>query len=243
MWNRKGALFGGVLLWLVVVLLSRGAFSQGITPEVDKVLDEKIKLLQKLFLDPAFVKTCRESTARHADMGLLDIQKLDKTWIDSKKTITPDQKALMTNPAALKLQEFQDTHKGYAEIFVTDAAGMNIAMTNKTSDLWQADEAWWQKAYAGECHLSCPGGKSVKIEEVKDRSLNTPAGADWLKSGCKLECKGGKGAVHKGKLQYDESAQKEAIDVSVPVLDPVTRKVLGVAKALIDITQIKREIK
>jgi len=53
------------------------------------------------------------------------------------------------------------------EVFLTDIQGLNIAMTNRTSDYLQSDEEWWQKAYAG-------GGGSMYISEVKfDESTQT----------------------------------------------------------------------
>ena len=36
------------------------------------------------------------------------------------------------------------------EFFVTDKYGALVASSNKTTDFYQADEAWWQKAYAEE---------------------------------------------------------------------------------------------
>jgi hypothetical protein len=33
------------------------------------------------------------------------------------------------------------------EVFATDLYGVNVAMTARTSDYVQSDEAWWQSAY------------------------------------------------------------------------------------------------
>lgn len=35
---------------------------------------------------------------------------------------------------------------GYAEVFITNRYGANVAQTGRTSDYYQADEAWWQEA-------------------------------------------------------------------------------------------------
>jgi hypothetical protein len=35
----------------------------------------------------------------------------------------------------------------YAEVFIMDNQGANVAMTKKTSDYWQGDEAKWKKAF------------------------------------------------------------------------------------------------
>ena len=45
----------------------------------------------------------------------------------------------------------------YSEIFVMDDQGANVAMTDKTSDYWQGDEAKFKKSYnngAGGVHIS-----------------------------------------------------------------------------------------
>ncbi|MBW8012126.1 MAG: GAF domain-containing protein [Chloroflexi bacterium] len=36
----------------------------------------------------------------------------------------------------------------YAEVFITDQYGANVAAVERTSDYYQADEGWWQAAYA-----------------------------------------------------------------------------------------------
>jgi hypothetical protein len=42
----------------------------------------------------------------------------------------------------------------YAEIFVTNQYGANIAQSHKTSDYKQNDEKWWQKAKQNGVYLS-----------------------------------------------------------------------------------------
>ena len=42
-------------------------------------------------------------------------------------------------------QESENKFK-YAEIFVTNSYGVNVAQTEKTSDYMQADETWWKEA-------------------------------------------------------------------------------------------------
>jgi opacity protein-like surface antigen len=46
------------------------------------------------------------------------------------------------------------------EIFVMDHLGANVAMTDKTSDYWQGDEAKFQKSYAA-------GAGAVFVDEVE----------------------------------------------------------------------------
>jgi GAF domain-containing protein/HAMP domain-containing protein len=55
----------------------------------------------------------------------------------------------MVNVMASELLKFQDRFPDYVEIFVTDQYGALVAMTNRTSHYYQADEPWWQAAYNG----------------------------------------------------------------------------------------------
>ena len=54
----------------------------------------------------------------------------------------------LDNPLAARVRAFRVRHPLFAEILVTDRKGRLIASTGKTSDYWQADELWWQKAVA-----------------------------------------------------------------------------------------------
>ena len=50
-------------------------------------------------------------------------------------------KALMNNSAAKELLKFESSKPYFTEVFLMDNQGANVAMTNKTSDYWQGDEA------------------------------------------------------------------------------------------------------
>lgn len=52
----------------------------------------------------------------------------------------------------------------------------------------------------------------------------------------------GRGRTYHGPLEYDESAQSEAISIYVPVRDPETKEAIGVVKAVCDLTVIKMEL-
>ena len=45
-----------------------------------------------------------------------------------------------------------------------------------------------------------------------------------------------------GEIEYDESAMSEAIAIYVPVMDPETKRIIGVMKVIVDITTIKMEL-
>ncbi len=72
----------------------------------------------------------------------------------------PIYNKLINNSLAKELlkmmQYFHKTYgyRVYGEIFVTNKFGANIAQTGKTSDYYQADEAWWQKTKEKGLYLS-----------------------------------------------------------------------------------------
>lgn len=52
----------------------------------------------------------------------------------------------------------------------------------------------------------------------------------------------GRGKSYYGAIDYDDSACSESISLYVPVIDPDSAKVIGVLKAVCDITAIKMEL-
>jgi len=54
----------------------------------------------------------------------------------------------LTNDVAKDMTEYQEAFPGNIEVFATDVYGGMAGTTNRTSDYYQADEGWWQGAYA-----------------------------------------------------------------------------------------------
>jgi len=52
----------------------------------------------------------------------------------------------------------------------------------------------------------------------------------------------GKGQSYYGELEYDQSSRSEAISLFVPIRDSETKRVMGIIKAVCDITAIKMEL-
>ncbi|MEK6256251.1 MAG: cache domain-containing protein, partial [Chloroflexota bacterium] len=97
------------------------------------------------------------------DSILRQIQALDEQWIGA-----PDNNPLVrsilssdreVNASTFQLLDYKTTFSSHAEIFITDRYGANIASTDRTSDYYQADEGWWQSAWAdgnGAVYISQP---------------------------------------------------------------------------------------
>jgi hypothetical protein len=69
-------------------------------------------------------------------------------------------KAIMDSECGKQLRTIQNSAPYYAEIFVMDNQGANVAMTDKTSDYWQGDEAKFKNSFAN-------GQGSVFVDEVQ----------------------------------------------------------------------------
>lgn len=110
-------------------------------------------------------------------LSLDQIKERDNKW---KATSGVDEfmKSLLENASAKELLKIEKTKPYFMELFLMDNQGGNVAMTNKTGDYWQGDEAKWKQSF-----------------------------------------KGGAGALHIGKVKFDESVQAYLVQVSVPVMD------------------------
>jgi putative methionine-R-sulfoxide reductase with GAF domain len=80
-----------------------------------------------------------------------DIAELDSLWraADAANNDSdPFVSSVLSSPVSDELRVFRESFPAHVELFVTDRSGINIAATNRTSDYYQADEDWWQAAFA-----------------------------------------------------------------------------------------------
>ncbi len=107
--------------------------------------------------DPIIIKAVKEENAK--GQTLSKIKEMDEKW---KKTpgIADYMKAMMTSACGKHLRTIQETSPSFSEIFVMDNQGANVAMTDKTSDYWQGDEAKFQKSFNG-------GKGAVFVDDVE----------------------------------------------------------------------------
>ncbi len=76
-----------------------------------------------------------------------EIQEIEAKWAQ----MTPSEDPLarvMDNLLSRRWKAVQARQPRFAEVIITDARGRLVAATNKTSDYYQADEAWWIDCYA-----------------------------------------------------------------------------------------------
>jgi hypothetical protein len=113
--------------------------------------------LTKLGTDAVIVAAVRAENAKAKTLE--QIKTLDAKWM-ATPGVDEGMRALMNNESARVLGRLQEETGFIAEAFVMDNQGANVAMTDKTSDYWQGDEAKFQKSYA-------EGRGGLFIDEVK----------------------------------------------------------------------------
>ena len=107
--------------------------------------------------DPVIVAAVKAENAK--SKTLAQIQDMDKTWKDHAG-IADYMQALMESQGGAYLKKIQSGAPYYAEIFLMDNQGANVAMTDKTSDYWQGDEAKFKKSFNN-------GAGAVFVDDVE----------------------------------------------------------------------------
>ncbi len=108
--------------------------------------------------DPAVIEAIKARNAAEAPPAA-EIDRLDKEWRDQVGAASaPLVAEIAGNPASARLAQARDESQGLiTEIFAMDAVGLNVALSDPTSDYWQGDEAKWRETFgagAGAIHLS-----------------------------------------------------------------------------------------
>jgi len=117
--------------------------------------------------NPALVNAVKEANARNRNRSKEEINRLDQEWINATEK-TKLIRFVEDNPASAFLKNLKDKSGGkYQEIFLMDIQGCNVAMTDRTSDFWQGDEAKFRRTYNR-------GKGSIFVDREKfDESANT----------------------------------------------------------------------
>lgn len=115
-----------------------------------EMFEKKVSLLEGYALSPAWVQALKKANFRNDLDVRQDIQEtlllLDKKWFKEGKN-EPLVKDRLEKARTLGLRNLMDIDSDIVEIFLTDKYGGLVACSQKTSDFYQADEAWWQAAF------------------------------------------------------------------------------------------------
>ena len=144
-----------IFIGFFVIMATGVAFGGEQAPQA--VIDLANTTLASLGTDSVIVKAVKDENAK--GKTLAQIQEMDKKW-KATPGIVDYMRALMDNECGKRLLRIQNSAPYYAEIFVMDNQGANVAMNDKTSDYWQGDEAKFKNSYKG-------GDGSVFVDEVE----------------------------------------------------------------------------
>lgn len=122
-----------------------------------KVVDLANGTLAQLGMDATIVAAVKAANTR--GQSLDDIKAMDKKW-QATAGVADFMKALMESDIGQYLRKVQEGAEYYAEIFVMDNQGANVAMTDKTSDYWQGDEGKFKNSFKD-------GAGAVFVDEVE----------------------------------------------------------------------------
>ncbi|MCB1761072.1 MAG: PDC sensor domain-containing protein [Gammaproteobacteria bacterium] len=107
--------------------------------------------------NPILVAAVKAQNAKGASLD--QIKQRDATW-RATSGIDDFMKSLLENEAAKELLKLESSKPYLFELFLMDDQGANVAMTNKTSDYWQGDEAKFTESFKG-------GSGAVHIGDVE----------------------------------------------------------------------------
>ncbi len=134
------------------VNLATLAESQSVT--VGNEVLRQIELLTIMSHSRSFQDAVNEASAGYqGDLAAINAQinRLDLTWREADAAANnadPLVQSVLSNKLGAELFALQRDFPDHIETFVTDKYGAVIAATDRTSDYNQADEDWWQEAYA-----------------------------------------------------------------------------------------------
>ena len=103
--------------------------------------------LQEWITDPVIIYAIKEQNELHKDMNQLRINKLDFQWREAD-SYDPFIVDLLDRQASIIARDRREASEGVVtEIIVMDAYGLNVAISDRTSDYFQGDEAKWLETY------------------------------------------------------------------------------------------------
>ena len=113
--------------------------------------------------EPVLLAAIKAQNQRYANITQSQIDSLDIQW---RTETVLSRKPLITqvsgNELSKRLKELKAGTKGVVtEVFVMDNRGLNVAISDVTSDYWQGDEDKWQKTF-----LAGPGAMFIDPVEL-----------------------------------------------------------------------------
>jgi hypothetical protein len=137
---KKLVVSGFSILFVLLVTISL-SFAEAAPQSVVDLANSK---LAAYGTDPVLVDAVKAENAKGKSMA--DIEAMDAKW-KADAGVADYMKAMMDSAAGKRLAELRDSEPYLVELFLMDNQGANVAMSDKTSDYWQGDEAKFKKSF------------------------------------------------------------------------------------------------
>ncbi|HLC18745.1 MAG TPA: PAS domain S-box protein, partial [Thermodesulfobacteriota bacterium] len=134
------------------------SLSTEVLSKVERTLHHRIEVFEAYTVDPVLQRAVKESNRAFEAMEdtRAYMEGVESEWRSvPTETVTPLMVGMMESDLSIelrgKMDYFNRRHGStiFGEVFVTNSFGATVAMTGKTTDFIQSDEAWWQEAKAG----------------------------------------------------------------------------------------------
>ncbi|MEQ8664091.1 MAG: hypothetical protein RIC16_00050 [Rhodospirillales bacterium] len=143
------------------MMMSVSAYAEG--PHVAPIMELIEGDLKAAMSDATVIDAIKAQNAAHASLSADEIDALDKQWrAEVDASSKPLIEKVAGNPLSAYLSKVKSNGGGlYTEIFVMDNKGLNVGMSDTTSDYWQGDEGKFQKTFGA-------GANGVFVDEVEE---------------------------------------------------------------------------
>lgn len=122
------------------------AQASGYTDQLEALAAGQLKAIAA---EPMLIDAIKAQNAAHADMSQAEIDALDAKWrAEAGASDAPTIDPLLASDASQFLAAKRDETDGLiTEAFAMDDKGLNVALSDVTSDYWQGDEAKWKETF------------------------------------------------------------------------------------------------
>ncbi|MFH1767833.1 MAG: PDC sensor domain-containing protein [Candidatus Omnitrophota bacterium] len=166
--RKKGGILPVVLFLFLTMSLCGRVYA--LSDDLQARLDRRVEDIKTWGKEPIIINAVKAANAEGKTLD--EIKAIDKQWIASGQaeiiSMVNFINDMLSNACSqYLLKEKKIISPEYAEIFVMDNQGANVALTDKTSDYWQGDENKFIKTFSG-------GKGVVFVDKAKfDESSNS----------------------------------------------------------------------
>jgi len=127
-------------------------------------LEDKVRILRSLANNVEIQNELASSNMEFQSLTNPDalINQREAEWLQNPRTVTPFMQSLMDNEAALiakaVIEHDKENLVPLISIIITNAYGVNTAITEKTHDYVQSDEQWWDNTKEGGTYIMSGSG-------------------------------------------------------------------------------------